>query len=428
MNIYPFWGKMSLRLIDFLRGTNILSYLWQLREEQFLPADRLEQMSKQKYQLQVQLAKISTTYYKDISHNDPMPILTKDLIRQNHKGLINSSYKGKLIHKATGGSSGNPLVYLTTKEAQSFMWAGIILSWEVGGFKLGNKIAFVAGTALSKSDFKHSIFHALLNIKTYSAFDLTDERIAAYLHDMRKKKVKIIYAYSSALDVIADYMISKGSNGIPTLKAIISTAEILRPSSRKKIESAFKVKVYNQYGCNEAGISAFECEDGNMHLINTSSWTYTDAEDNLMATNLVNKAFIMINYFTGDKLIYSKKKVCSCGRGYPIIDEVIGRTFEFITDMKGKLLHAAFFSILFRNDDSIERYQIQYDAETIHLLLKVKYNKEISTHYNQYIQKVKEHLAFKSYDLHLNVPFYSEKNGKSLQVVNLTKLHHENLV
>jgi len=428
MNLYPFWGILNLYLIDMLRGTHIQSYLKKLRKEQFLSSEELYRSSKLKYQEQLYLAQQHTVYFKNLFADSPVPVLTKDLIKQNHKGLINKAYKGALIPKATGGSSGNPLVYATTREAQSFMWAGIILSWEVAGYKHGDRIAFIAGTSLSKSDFKHSIFHALLNIKTYSAFDLTDDRIAEYLDDMRKTKVKMIYAYSSALDVIADYMIRVGYPRIPSLKCIVSTAEILRLPSRKKIESAFKVRVYNQYGCNEAGVSAFECENGYMHLINSASWTYTDADDNLLATNLVNKGFMMINYFTGDKVIFSKKDPCSCGRGYPVIEEVIGRTFEFITDMNGKLLHAAFFSILFRNDDSIERYQVQYNSDSIHILLKVKLPQTKSSHYDQYIQKVKKHLKFNTYDLQLNTPFFLEKNGKNLQVVNLTKVQHENLV
>ncbi len=426
--MYPFLGIMKLYLIDLLRGTHIYTFLKKLRNEQFLSSEELQRTSKLKYQEQLKMAQQHTEYFNNLSVDELIPILTKDLIKKNHKRLINKSFNGNLIPKATGGSSGNPLVYATTNEAQSFMWAGIILSWEVTGYKLGDKVAFVAGTSLSKSDFKHRIFHALLNIKTYSAFDLTDERIAEYLADMRKTKVKIIYAYASALDVIADYMIRVGHSRIPSLKSIVSTAEILSASSRKKIESAFKVRVYNQYGCNEAGVSAFECENGSMHLINSASWTYTDADDNLLATNLVNKAFLMINYFTGDKVIFSKKQSCSCGRGYPVIEEVIGRTFEFIKDMNGKLLHAAFFSILFRNDDSIERYQVQYDTDSIHILLKVKFTKTGKSHYDQYIQKVKQHLVFNTYDLQLNMPFISEKNGKNLQVVNLSKVQHENLV
>jgi phenylacetate-CoA ligase len=428
MNWYHFKGIVNLYVIDILRGTHIYNGLKKLRKEQFFSDEALYHKSKLAYQELLQLAHQHTTYYQNMSTEKPIPVLTKELIKKNHKDLVNKAYKGDLSSKATGGSSGNPLVYVTTKEAQSFMWAGIILSWEVAGYILGDRIAFVAGTSLSKSDFKHRVFHSLLNIKTYSAYDLTDNRIAEYLDDIRATEVQIIYAYASALDLIADYMIRVGYPRIPSLKSIVSTAEILRISSRKKIESAFKVRVYNQYGCNEAGISAFECENGNLHLINSGSWTYTDADDNLMATNLVNKGFLMINYFTGDKIIFSKNSTCSCGRGYPIIEEVIGRTFECITDRNGKLLHAAFFSILFRNDDTIERYQVQYDTESIHLLLKVKFTQVNNSHYEQYIHKVKQYLSFKHYDLQLNVPFYSAINGKHLQVVDLTKIHHENLV
>jgi phenylacetate-CoA ligase len=428
MNLSLFKGMVYLRLIDLLRGTTIYSTLKKLRVEQFKSYDVLKISSKQLFDDHLSYASDNTIYYKKLFSHNIQSVLTKDLIRNNFNDLISNNFNGKRFTKSTGGSTGNPLMYLTTQDAQSFMWAAIFLSWETAGYAIGDKVAFIAGTSLQKTDFKHKLFYKLLNVTIYSAYSLEDEHIKAYLDNIALKKIKIIYAYASVLEKIADYLLKYNIKPVNSVIAIVSTAEVLSDTVRDKIEQAFGFKIFNQYGCNEAGITAFECEYGNMHLVSSGTWAYTDDQNNLIATNLVNKAFIFINYFTGDKLKFSESKVCSCQRGYPVISEIIGRSFDFVKDSTGKILNGAFFSILFRTDPSIERYQIQYDSSSIKLILKVNTDSNHTDAYQRYVSVVQNYLKFDHYAIQLNKPFISIPNGKHLQVVDLTKNIHEYLV
>jgi phenylacetate-CoA ligase len=421
-------GLFYLRLIDLLRGTNIYGYLQLLRREQFKSRDDLKASSKELFDSHLSYAAENTLYYNKLFSWNNQVVLTKDLIRNNFNELRSACFTDKVFTKSTGGSTGNPLVYLTTQNAQSFMWAAIFLSWEAAGYKIGDKVAFIAGTSLQKSDIKHKYFYKLLNVTIYSAYTLEDEHIKSYLESIAMKKIKLIYAYASVLDRFADYILKMNIHPVNSVIAIISTAEVLYDNVRNKIEKAFGVKVYNQYGCNEGGITAFECEKGSMHLVSSGSWAYTDDQNNLIATNLVNKAFLFINYFTGDKLTFNHTQVCSCGRGYPIISEIIGRTFDFVKDSTGKVLNGAFFSILFRSDASIERYQIQYDLTTIKVVLKVNTDSDHTDTYHKFVSIVQNYLKFDQYEIVINEPFISIPNGKHLQVVDLTKKMHEYLV
>lgn len=423
-----FIGQINLWIIDLLRGTHIAGKLKKLRKEQFMKSIELSSISDIIYKDHITYAKEHTYFYKYIFTIDSLNVLTKELIQNNKSFLFSDNYKGKIIQKATGGSSGNPLIYYTTPDAQSFMWGAILLSWETAGYRLGDKVAFISGTSLWKTDIKHQIFYRLLNIKVYSAFNLSDSDIEKYITSISVSKTRLIYAYASVLDQIAEYIIRNNIEVSHSLKAIISSAEVLTSTSRKKIETAFKVKVFNQYGCNEAAVSAYECEFGNLHLINTASWVYTDSDHCLIGTNLVNKAFPIINYNTGDKVIMSKNINCLCGRGYPVIDEVIGRTFEFLVDKKGRSMNSSFFTILFRTDNTIEKYQILYNEQKITILLKLNTDYYHSYDYQKYVNKVKEYLIFDEYSILINQPFYSLPNGKHLQVVNLSKYTNEHLV
>ncbi|MEY4570966.1 MAG: hypothetical protein RLZ10_159 [Bacteroidota bacterium] len=421
-------GYTRMFMIDLLRGTNVLSKLSILNREQYKSFEELEKIAADKQSKLFSLAKRAVPFYRNITITNNFPVLTKDVIRSHFGDLIPQNYKGKLIPKATGGSTGLPLRYFTTPEAQSFMWAGIIHSWKMVGYALGDKVAFVAGTAIAKKDYKHEIFYRLMNVDVYSAYELNEDSISQYLSSLKAKKVKVIYGYPTAINQLALHLLQKSNFDFPDLKGIVVTSEVLMETHRRNIEEAFGVVVRNQYGCNEAGLSAFECEFGNLHLINTASRIEIDEHGNVMSTNLVNKGFVFINYFTGDQFNFSPVNKCSCRRGYPIINEVKGRSVDLIIDTQNKQIHPAFFSILFRNSRDVEQFQIQYDDRNIDIYLKLTEpigNKDFGSMLNC----VKEHMAFDKYRIITNSPFLTSQNAKHRYVIdNRKNKNHENLV
>jgi phenylacetate-CoA ligase len=413
-----FNGENRIRAIDILRGTKILTSLNNLRHEQFMSSDILSEKNITKKLIKFNQAKIESKYYENFFSYDDIPILTKETIKNNIEALKSKTFKGDLIEKATGGSTGDPLTYLTTKNAQSFMWAGILLSWETAGYKIGDKVAFLAGISIIKKSIQHKIFHKLLNVKTYSTYNLTDENIKIYIEEIKHKKIKLIYGYATAIGKMASYIIDHEKIDFPDLKSIVTTAEILTQKDRENIKNAFNVDVYNQYGCNEAGISAFECEFKNMHLINSGCSIEIDDEDNLITTNLVNDGFFLLRYFTGDKIKLSNRQTCQCGRGYPIIEDIKGRSYDFVVDSNQKSLHAAFFNILFREEKSIDLFQVEFDKTSITIFLKVNQHKNDPNYFSKYLDLIKENLFFNEYNLILDAPFQQAKNAKHRYVID----------
>lgn len=411
-------GENRIRIIDLLRGTSILKFLNNLRHEQFMSNEILSEKNITKKLIKFNQAKIESNYYEKFFSYSDIPILTKEIIKNNMESLKSKTFKGNLIEKATGGSTGDPLIYLTTKNAQSFMWAGILLSWETAGYKIGDKVAFLAGSSLIKKSIKHKIFHKLLNVKTYSTYNLSDENIKIYIEEIKNKKIKLIYGYATAIGKMASYIIEHEKIDFPDLKNIVSTAEILTQKDRENIKIAFNVEVFNQYGCNEAGISSFECAYNNMHLINSGCSIEIDDEDNLITTNLVNDGFFLIRYFTGDKIKLSNNQTCQCGRGYPIIEDIKGRSYDFVVDSNQKTLHAAFFNILFRDEKSIDLFQVEFDKTSITIFLKVNQHKNDPNYFGKYLNLIKENLFFDEYNLILDAPFQLTKNAKHRYVID----------
>ena len=416
MNIH---GQLRFWTIDALRGTNIVSTLKKLRKEQYLDNQTLTHLSKTNFQDFIKQVIPTTEYYTNLGSDLTSSILTKEIIRKNTPSFFSKTFTKKSFAKGTGGSTGAPLVYYTTNEAQSFMWAGILLSWETLGYQLGDKVAFVAGTSLGKNDLKHVVFHQLLNVTTYSAYHLNDADIESYLTRIIKSKTKLIYGYATAINRIAEYILkSQNAFSFPHLKGIVSTAEILSAKHRDNIEQAFNVKVHNQYGCNEAGISAFECDFGNLHYINSATRIEYDKEGNVLATNLVNKAFPMVRYFTGDKFEVVENVSCPCKRGYPIIENFAGRTCDMVIDKQNKVMHSAFFNVLFRDNHHIEQFQVLFNDQKLTIYLQLDRDdlpREMFTHYLDVLKGI---MDFDDYAIEINVPFLSAENAKHRYVIN----------
>jgi phenylacetate-CoA ligase len=238
-----------------------------------------------------------------------------------------------------------------------------------------------------------------------------------YLKILNEKKVKIIYGYPTALNEIALYVLKKNDYEFKYLKGVVTTSEILYDKHRQNIEAAFKVVVRNQYGCNEAGISAFECEHGKLHLINTASSIELHNGD-LYATNLVNNAFYFIKYFTGDSIEMSASKTCLCKRGYPIIEKVNGRAVDIIVDKNGKKIHSALFSILFRSMPIIEQFQVQFDKVSIDIYLKLNEVSITKEQYDNILMLVKKQMSFDVYRIYTNSPFLQSANAKHKYVID----------
>lgn len=409
-------GKLRFLIIDFLRGTCILKALKQLHAEQYMPLEQLETLRRQRLQKLLAHAKNHTAFYKQFDSYDDLPILTKEKVMKHFKDFFATRDKSRLVRKTTGGSTGVPFAYYTTRRSVSYMWAGIILSWETSGYTIGDKVVFLAGSSLFKNDWKHKIFYRLLNIDILYASPLSDEIMYEYAEKIKKNKASVVYGYSYAINTMAEYLNRTKKHTFPHLKGVVCTAELLTDSARIKIEKAFGVKVYDQYGCNEGGISAFECEHKKMHLVSTRAAYETDKNGVLYSTDLMNDGFIMMKYNTTDIVEFSDKP-CPCNRTYPVIEKMIGRLNDVVVDMDKKVLHASFFGITLSKDTAIHQYQVTFNNHSININVhSVVHNEEYFR--EKYIPLIRKYARFDTYTVTLNKLFEKTPNGKHREVVD----------
>jgi len=353
--------------------------------------------------------KLTPEDLKSIEDLEKLPIITKNIIKDNWNELQPVNLKNmKYYNLTTGGSTGNPLRFRLTKFDRFFLGALLYRGWGYGGYELGDKMVFLAGSSLdvgAQSDIVKKSHEIARNLKKLSSFDMGSKEMLSYVNIMNSFKPKFLRGYASSIDFFARYIEENNLEIISPL-AIFTTAEKLNPEMRRRISNAFDCEVYDNYGLNDGGVSAYECSEHSglhidserslMEIVDESGNQIEDGRGKILATSLHNFAMPFIRYETGD-LGYITDIKCSCGRGSKVLKEVIGRDKEFLKTPTGKCIHgAAFFNDVFAeitNVNDIIEFQVvqkKIDYIVINIVCKSGFNTNILDPVKDIIQKRSE--------------------------------------
>jgi phenylacetate-CoA ligase len=163
----------------------------------------------------------------------------------------------------------------------------------------------------------------------------------------------------------------------------MTSAGVLFPEIRARIEKIFQVPIFDCYGSREVGDIACNCEKSyELHLIpnihyleivdNIGKEVNTGESGEIIITLLTNYTMPLIRYKIEDRGILSKKE-CNCGRGFPLLKKVEGRIRSIFRNEQGDMIDGGFFIELFYFRDYVKQLQViqkAYDYIIINLVLK----------------------------------------------------------
>ncbi|MBV5266931.1 MAG: phenylacetate--CoA ligase family protein, partial [Burkholderiaceae bacterium] len=310
----------------------------------------------------------------DLSDPDVLasiPILTKKEINENRDDMIaQNGVGGRLIANSTSGSTGEALYFFTDMRSSAWRRAVFILNPEWVGIQFGDRMASLWGAAMDIDKLKNirgRIHRCLNNYIILSSYDLSQKSLKKYIELMNQFCPILLISYPGPLTELAEFMIAKGFH-IPSVHAIISSAETLHPWQKETAERAFNCHVYNRYGCREFGDIAHECERRKGLHINAHRVFLEILDENIrpckpgvtgefVITDLDNYGMPLIRYKIGDCGAYSNQ-VCSCGRGLPLLEGVEGRSIDIIHAPNGNRIGGTFWTLLLRSRPGIAAFQI----------------------------------------------------------------------
>jgi len=300
-----------------------------------------------------------------------LPILTKEIIRRHRDELTVSARPGSYVQmQYTSGSTGEPVAVpgdaleLSTHLANQLRgraWHGI----EVGDdeVRVWHDPRLYARSTLSSRLFwsANAAKDRLLNIRMVAAADLSEAELLHWERTLCRSRPRVLYGYAASIFCFARYLGTRAAPP-PRVETVIVTAEKILPAQKELIAEVFGARVLEEYGSAEVGVIAFECPSGGLHTSDESlvlelAETGPDGAGELLVTSLSNRVMPLIRYRIGDVVAVAREP-CGCGRALGRLEQVVGRTTDYLLDAGGAAVHPFSLMLPIQRLPSIERYRV----------------------------------------------------------------------
>jgi len=322
---------------------------------------------------------ISPDQVKSISDIEKLPILSKEQIRENPgKFLAEGIRKSDIIVINTSGTTGKTLKIFVDHDSRRYAYAFYSRLKKWAGINCKLKNVTFAGRTIVAPDRNNPPFwrqNIKMNNFLFSSYHLSPINLKHYVNKLLQIRPHFIDSYPSSIYTLAKYMQEENISGIYP-KAIITSAETLLDHQRKVIEDVFKCPIFDQYGCAEQVVFVSQCEKGSYHIHPEFGYVEFLREDGsrakqgesarIVCTGFTNRAMPLIRYDIGDTGILSKNQNCPCGRNFPVIEHIVGRTDDILVGRDGR--HVGRLDPVFKGLQSIKETQIiQEDLNNVTL-------------------------------------------------------------
>ncbi|MBI5748007.1 MAG: phenylacetate--CoA ligase family protein [Nitrospinae bacterium] len=408
---------------------NALLQLNSLRKNQWLSFEALQRIQLERLKSVVRHVYNNMPYYrklfdsvgvrpediKTLADIKKIPITNKKTLKtQPLEDIVARGVNiERCVKRRTSGSTGIPFyIYHTweNKLYQTLMNMRILLG---NGVKIRDRFAHITDTRhIPGYDYWFQRFGILRKYFIYAA-----EPASKQLEELKRIKPDVIYGYSSSIRLLAGEIKKRGVREINP-RLIFCAAELLEPGDRELINSAFGVKLIDVYGAVEVGDIAWECDAHEGYHLNIDNMVIEFLKDGkdvspgeegkVVCTSLHSYTMPFIRYELGDVCI-PLDKMCSCGRGLPLMKMVIGRVDDFIVMPDGKRVSPLVFII--PSIPGIAQYRI-IQKRIDNLLVQIVPNNEFS---EKTIVKLKEHIKWVTEEI-------SGKNNMSIDTVRVTEI------
>ncbi len=374
------------------------SYLKQLEKSQWLSKAEMEKLQLHKLQKLLNIAHTHCPWHRNNIENarlelgsdtplsledlKKLPLMDKAIAQQAGDDLHWKGVPGGAQLYNTGGSSGSPLIFYFGRWRQASDAAGRMRARQWYGVEVGAPEVYLWGAPveLNKTDKIKTIRDRLVNQLVLNAFEMSVKNMDAYASAIQAFNPECIYGYASSIALLAAHITDNSIKiNLPKLKVVCTTGEPLYADQRELIQSVFKVPVANEFGSRDIGFTAHESPQGQMLLMSESIiMEVLDSQGNPVAagesgeaviTGLCSDAQPFIRYRTGD-VVRMSTEVCKQGRGLQVIDQVFGRTTDFIVKADGTVMHALAVIYVLRAVPGVAEFKfIQHTVDFVEVMI-----------------------------------------------------------
>jgi phenylacetate-CoA ligase len=314
--------------------------------------------------------------------------MNKPAYNAAYSEFLSDEYRGKedtLSRMSTSGSTGVPFTVLCNADKMNRVFMNFLSVMELNGFRMGMKRgefrAWIPGkNTISKwKSFKNNLI--MIDIS-----NMGDDNLAHICDTIRKKKIQVLVAYSSALPVLASYVKRKQIDMRKwDVEMIFAMGEALSDEAFQLVKETFGVAPVRSYGNNENGFMGVQLNEEDRYTVDLYNFHIEmlklDSDEpvesgelgRIVITDFYNRAFPMIRYDTGDTGKYVEIHDKN-GRKHGYFTELYGRRGSVLYNTAGEpLCIHVFMNILFHFQGIVyqakciqwekNRYELQLNAD-----------------------------------------------------------------
>jgi phenylacetate-CoA ligase len=372
-------SKHLLRIVGSFRGEKIEEKLVELKHNQLMSKDEIEQLRVDKLKYLLRYGVSESLFYRDRysvdmlnSINDfsglsSFPILSKHELRDNAGDILLSPSRSRLFPSKTSGSTGSPFCFYKDTITRSYHYASMYRGHSWYGVGIGAREARLGCVSDGLLNVKGRLVDFALN-RFKQGGQLVSENIwADYYNKILKNKPDFLSGYSQMIFEFARFLTENRYDlSAVDLKMIKFTSENMTNEQRVYISKTFNCPVVSEYGCAEVGVISFQCPKGLNHLSNDclhvellkNKDVSTELYD-VVVTDLNSLSFPVVRYRIGD-LVSIDNTICTCDLPLKCFGNVHGRESEVFIIDENRSVHSSTFNSMFKRYLEKSKDAIQY--------------------------------------------------------------------
>lgn len=335
-----------------------------LRESERWPPDQLSRHQRNLLRQLLRHAQQTTVHYAaafagfstaellaiaESTDLSPLPLLEKSVLKgRTHE--LTSTATGRSATFSTSGSTGAPLAVQYDRRSlqQRFACLHRVRAW--AGIAPFDRTVRMSGRLIAPSGSDTSVpwllnpFESMLLVSTYH---LREPHLESIVRRVRAFAPALVDGYPTAIAQLARYCAAT-RHRLPSLRAVITTAETLTPDLRRSIEDGLEVPVFDYYSASEGVPFICQCDTGSYHVwIDSGVFEFLAADGRpaapgetaeIVVTSFCQWKTPLIRYRTGDLAIVPADPAapCPCGRTLPIVAGILGRIEDQVVTRDGR--------------------------------------------------------------------------------------------
>lgn len=330
--------------------------------------------------------------YKDIQSPSDirrLPVLERDDVKRFKNELCSTTYDGKLLPHATGGSTGAPVQFFRTPESYDWRTAVTARSYAWAGAILGERVLYLWSTATGQpSLWKHlklKAFQWVRNEIVIDSFHRSGDFWAEVVSTIQNVRPKAIVGYASHIEELCLFAREHGLT-FPGIRGVVSAAEPVYPGQHESVQEVLGCQLHNSYGSREFMSIAVECGSGGFHVNMENIFLENDDEgvsSDLLVTDLHNYGMPFIRYRIGDSGLMSREH-CTCGRGLIGLAALDGKTVDHLRTPSGGVVSGVLVRHILKDVAEVRQYQAE-QTDYDRIVLRVVLQRPLSNESREYL-------------------------------------------